>query len=149
MREAKSTAVRILKAGAKLSIVYEAIRDEDGNPTVTRKDIANLSLKINSFKETASMEALIIGMEERGYTVHHENHKEKVVLIDATYKTNVYKLPFVNFVDVSNLGQKSILLDKLDDVLSILVDKLSDIKVPEGIKGKGRPSGTKRLPTAL
>lgn len=27
-----------------------------------------------------------------------------MVLIDATYKTNVYKLPFVNFVGVGNLG---------------------------------------------
>ncbi|CAG8818526.1 17055_t:CDS:1, partial [Racocetra fulgida] len=52
----------------KTSMVYEAVRDEDGNLTATRKDIANLSLRINSFEETASMEALIIGMEERGYT---------------------------------------------------------------------------------
>ncbi|CAG8748669.1 8131_t:CDS:2, partial [Racocetra persica] len=99
-------------------MVYKAVRDKDGNLTATRKNIANLSLRINSFEEIASMEILIIGIEERGYTVHshlkylffcHTNlvknarHFPEMVLINATYKTNVYKLLFVNFVDISNL----------------------------------------------
>ncbi|CAG8783692.1 915_t:CDS:2, partial [Racocetra fulgida] len=62
---------------------------------------------------------------------------EKLYMIETQY---------ISFLDEQ---QKSTLLDKLDDVLSILVDKLSNIKVPEGIKGEGRPSGTKRLSTAL
>ncbi|CAG8840779.1 20010_t:CDS:1, partial [Racocetra persica] len=68
-------AVRMLKAGARPSMIYEAIRDEDGNPTATRKNISNLGLRINSLEETASMEALIIGMEKRGYIVRRENYK--------------------------------------------------------------------------
>ncbi|CAG8709325.1 11951_t:CDS:2, partial [Ambispora leptoticha] len=48
-----------------------------------------------------------------------------------------------------NEQQKSSLLEKLDDILAIPEVKLSDIKVPERIIGKGRPSRTKRLPTAL
>ncbi|CAG8456304.1 3913_t:CDS:2 [Racocetra fulgida] len=114
------TAVRMLKAGAKPSMIYEAMRDEDGQPTVTRKDILNLGLRINFLEENASMEALIIGMKKRGYTVRHGRLKHlffchansirsarrfsEVVLVDATYKTNVYKLPFVNFVGIGNLG---------------------------------------------
>ncbi|CAG8803969.1 8517_t:CDS:2, partial [Cetraspora pellucida] len=128
MQETRSVAVRMLKAGASPSMIYEAIRDEDGNPTTTRKDISNLGLQINSLEETASMKALIIGMKKRGYIVRCENYKgnvdshlkhlffcysnsvtsarrfPEVVLIDATYKTNVYKLPFVNFVGIGNLG---------------------------------------------
>ncbi|CAG8564453.1 6946_t:CDS:2, partial [Cetraspora pellucida] len=74
--EARSTAVRMLKAGAKPSMIYEAMRDEDGQPTVTRKDISNLGLRINFLEENASMEALIIGMKERGYTLclHYEEN---------------------------------------------------------------------------
>ncbi|RIB16178.1 hypothetical protein C2G38_2038789 [Gigaspora rosea] len=53
---------------------------------------------------------------------------------------------YMNFLDEQ---QKSALLNQLDDILTVPEVKLSDIKVPERIKGKGRPSGTKRLPTAL
>ncbi|CAG8744828.1 19520_t:CDS:2 [Cetraspora pellucida] len=50
----------MLKAEAKPSIFYEAVRDKDGTPTVTRKNISNLSTRIHSLEETASIEALII-----------------------------------------------------------------------------------------
>ncbi|CAG8820214.1 8290_t:CDS:2, partial [Gigaspora margarita] len=114
-REAKCTVVQMLKAGAKPSMIYEAIRDEDGEPTATRRDISNLGARLYLSEENASMEALILGMEKRGYTVRpsffcHSNaiksarRFSEVILIDATYKTNVYKLPFVNIVGISNLG---------------------------------------------
>ncbi|CAG8772289.1 10808_t:CDS:10, partial [Gigaspora margarita] len=73
-------------------------KDENGAPTVSKKDISNIGLRINSSEETASMEALIVEMDERAYTVH------QVVLIDATYKANVYMLPFINIIGISNLG---------------------------------------------
>ncbi|KAF0466329.1 PKS-NRPS hybrid synthetase [Gigaspora margarita] len=58
------------------------------------------------YEETASMEALIVGMEERAYTVHLKSARwfPEVVLIDATYKTNVYMLQFINIIGISNLG---------------------------------------------
>ncbi|CAG8728083.1 20039_t:CDS:2, partial [Racocetra fulgida] len=100
-QEAKRTAVQMLKAGAK----------PKWEPIATRRDILNLSSRIHISEENASMEALIVGMEKRGYSVRREDQKVKmarrfpeVVLADATYKTNVYKLPFVNFVGISNLG---------------------------------------------
>ncbi|CAG8459242.1 8387_t:CDS:2, partial [Cetraspora pellucida] len=117
-QEAKCTAVQMLKAGAKPSTIYEAIRDENAEPIATRWNILNL-------KDNASMEALIVDMEKRGYSVRREDQKDgcikhlffchensvkmarhfpEVVLADATYKTNVYKLLFVNFVGISNLG---------------------------------------------
>ncbi|CAG8456316.1 3914_t:CDS:2 [Racocetra fulgida] len=58
--------------------------------------------------------------------------------------TTAYKACFF-----SDEQQKTALLNKLDDILAVPEVKLSDIKVPEKIVGKGRPSGTKRLPTAL
>ncbi|KAF0529911.1 protein FAR-RED ELONGATED HYPOCOTYL 3-like [Gigaspora margarita] len=122
-REAKCTVVQMLKAGAKPSMIYEAIRDKDGEPTVTRRDISNLGARLYLSKENASMEALILGMEKRGYTYQintdgcvkhlffcHSNaiksarRFSEVILINATYKMNVYKLPFVNIVGISNLG---------------------------------------------
>ncbi|CAG8658138.1 12680_t:CDS:2, partial [Cetraspora pellucida] len=47
-----------------------------------------------------------IAKDKRKFHEHRQLTREarKVVLIDATYKTNVYKLPFVNFVDIGNLG---------------------------------------------
>ncbi|CAG8517675.1 8547_t:CDS:2, partial [Cetraspora pellucida] len=104
----------MLKAGSKPSMVYEAIRSKDGTPTATRKDISNLSTQINFLEETMSIAVLINSMEERGRIKHlffcyKESIKNtkcfsEVILIDATYKTNVYKLLFVNFVGISNLG---------------------------------------------
>ncbi|CAG8772079.1 13768_t:CDS:1, partial [Ambispora leptoticha] len=41
-REARCTVVRMLKAGPKPSMIYEAVRDKTGTLTVTRKDISNI-----------------------------------------------------------------------------------------------------------
>ncbi|CAG8851634.1 26858_t:CDS:2, partial [Gigaspora margarita] len=105
-KQAKRIAEQMLKAGAKPSTIYEAIRDENGEPTMTRRDILNLSSQIYISEENSSMEALIIGIKKRGYTVRRETQKVKaakrfpeVILANATYKMNVYKLLFVNFVD--------------------------------------------------
>ncbi|RIB16177.1 hypothetical protein C2G38_2038788 [Gigaspora rosea] len=76
-RDTRCAAVRMLKAGARPSMIYEAIRNEDGKPIATRKDIYNLGLRINSLEETASMGGLIISMEERGYLVRREHYKGK------------------------------------------------------------------------
>ncbi|KAF0374575.1 protein FAR1-RELATED SEQUENCE 5-like [Gigaspora margarita] len=105
----------MLKASAKPSMVYEAVRNDDETPTAIRKDISNLSARIHSVEEHISIEVLITSMEERDGRIKHlffcharsvKNAKRflEVVLIDAIYKTNVYKLPFVNFVGISNLG---------------------------------------------
>ncbi|CAG8696222.1 9556_t:CDS:2, partial [Racocetra fulgida] len=67
-RDVRHIAVKMLKAGAKPSMVYEAIRNDDGAPTATRKDISNLNTRIHYLEEKTSMGALITGMEERGYT---------------------------------------------------------------------------------
>ncbi|CAG8738776.1 12230_t:CDS:2, partial [Cetraspora pellucida] len=42
IQEAKRIAVQILKAGTKPSTIYEAIKDENGEPIATRRDILNL-----------------------------------------------------------------------------------------------------------
>ncbi|CAG8801808.1 6444_t:CDS:2, partial [Racocetra persica] len=80
-RDTRHIAVTMLKAGAKPSMVYEAIRDENKDPTATRKDISNLSTRIHTLEETASMGALITGMEERGYDIHRETYQGKYFYI--------------------------------------------------------------------
>ncbi|CAG8760536.1 20062_t:CDS:2, partial [Racocetra fulgida] len=67
-KDGTKSEVKMLKAGAKSSIIYKAIRSEDGTPTATSKDIFNLSIWINSLEETASITALIMGIEKRAYT---------------------------------------------------------------------------------
>ncbi|CAG8824858.1 12608_t:CDS:1, partial [Racocetra persica] len=60
-QKTKCIVVRILK-------IYKAIRDENRIPTMTRKDIFNIDLQINSLEETILIEILIVEMEEREYT---------------------------------------------------------------------------------
>ncbi|CAG8730077.1 2066_t:CDS:10, partial [Cetraspora pellucida] len=149
-QEAKHTAVQMLKARAKPSTIYEAIRDENGEPIATRRDILNL-------KNNASIEALIVGMEKRGYSICHEDQKDghikhlffcyknsvkmtrcfpEVVLANATYKMNVYKLPFVNFINISNLEVNRLqtfgiadawILDKSEKSYIWVVEKLASL----------------------
>ncbi|CAG8474518.1 19588_t:CDS:2 [Racocetra fulgida] len=47
----KCTVVQMLKAGAKPSMIYEAIRDENGEPTATKRDISNLGVDIRYGKQ--------------------------------------------------------------------------------------------------
>ncbi|CAG8840251.1 27711_t:CDS:2, partial [Racocetra persica] len=63
-------------------------------------------------------------------------------------KSQLYKIEtrYMNFPDEQ---QKSDLLSKLDGILEVPEVKLSEIKIPEQITGKGRLCGTKRLPIAL
>ncbi|RIB23267.1 hypothetical protein C2G38_2171840 [Gigaspora rosea] len=69
-RDVRQIAVKMLKADAKPSMVYEAVRNDDETPTATRKDISNLSARIHSVEERILMEALITGMEEREKFIH-------------------------------------------------------------------------------
>ncbi|CAG8610282.1 8276_t:CDS:1, partial [Racocetra persica] len=57
--------------------------------------------------------------------------KSKLYMVETRY---------MGFLDEQ---QKSVLLNQLDDILTVPEVKLSDIKVPEKIIEKGRPSGTK------
>ncbi|CAG8826735.1 12015_t:CDS:2, partial [Racocetra persica] len=75
IQEAKRIAVQMLNVGAKPSTIYEAIRDENREPTATRQDILNLSSRIHISEENVSIEVLIVGMEKRGYSIHRENHE--------------------------------------------------------------------------
>ncbi|CAG8853211.1 32954_t:CDS:1, partial [Gigaspora margarita] len=63
-------------------------------------------------------------------------------------KSQLYEIEtwYINFPDKQ---QKSTLLEKLDDISAVPETKLSKIKIPRKIKGRGCPSGTKRLPIAL
>ncbi|CAG8847007.1 2259_t:CDS:2, partial [Racocetra persica] len=73
----KCMAMQMLKASVKPSMIYEAIRGENGEPIATRRDISNLGTQIYHSEKNASIEMLIINIEKRGYTVHHENYEDR------------------------------------------------------------------------
>ncbi|CAG8466614.1 15818_t:CDS:2, partial [Racocetra persica] len=227
-QEVRHITVKMLKAGTKPGMIYEAVRSEDGTPTITKKDISNLNIWINFLEETALMAALITGMEERGAlgkvfsksehllcTWHiMNNFKKKLkkyfsnVLFDEVMKTidkfihlrdcealnavittykklassssnksevlkyldrhilltlgpvllSIISTRWLLFSDkdrldsdiqMQNEQQKSALLEKLNKILAVSAANLSEVKVPEKIVEKGRPSGTKQLPIAL
>ncbi|CAG8717152.1 18014_t:CDS:2, partial [Racocetra fulgida] len=153
--------VRMLNAGGRPSLIYEAMRNEVGKPTVTRKEISNLGLQINFLEENASMEALIIGMEERGYTeiFCHDSFDVIIKTVDrfinlkdcdalslaisdyknlAASSSNEDELYTIEsqYMSLLDKQQKSAFLNKLDDILTVSGVKPSDIKVSENIIGK-------------
>ncbi|CAG8697739.1 331_t:CDS:1, partial [Ambispora gerdemannii] len=69
-------------------------------------------------------------LEERQYVIHHilskDDHMQnlffthieaarqmaiysEVLIVDATYKTNLYKLPLINAIGISNIGNAKVL----------------------------------------
>ncbi|SAL99343.1 hypothetical protein [Absidia glauca] len=102
--------------------------DCEGHGAFVSKDIANMRTRFSgvSISSNNSIKRFINSMESRGYTFRlrtddnnkfvalyftHERMIQRarqlsdVIIIDATYKTNKYKMPFVNMVGVSNLGR--------------------------------------------
>ncbi|CAG8782696.1 8554_t:CDS:2, partial [Racocetra persica] len=61
----------------------------------------------------------------------------------SSLKSCLYEIES-RYVEFPDEQQKSALLEKLDEVLVVPVTNISDVKAPEKIVGKGRPSGTKR-----
>ncbi|CAG8797537.1 16688_t:CDS:2 [Gigaspora margarita] len=152
IQEAKHTAMQILKANAKPSTICKAIRDENGEPTVTKRNILNLSLQIYILEENSSIEALIIGMKKEDIQfdmkLKKNNSNDLIENISSikfdnfSLKFQLYKIEtqYINFLDKQ---QKSVLLKKLDNILVVLETKLSEIKILKKITGKECSSGTK------
>ncbi|CAG8665892.1 6387_t:CDS:2, partial [Racocetra fulgida] len=92
-RDAKCIAMQMLKVGTKLSMIYEAIRDENEESTMTRKDISNLGTQIYLTEENTSIEVLITNIEKRGDTKKKKIGSTKKKLIkDASSSQNVLVL---------------------------------------------------------
>ncbi|CAG8484272.1 116_t:CDS:2 [Racocetra fulgida] len=121
-RDARQIVVKMLKAVAKPNIVYDAVRNDDETPTATKKDISNLSARIHSFEEAASMGALIIeesSLQNKSESIGNDpllmyNDKEQLTLLLEK--------------------QKSILLERLNEIFAVSVINFSEIKVPEKIQ---------------
>ncbi|CAG8762135.1 4844_t:CDS:2 [Cetraspora pellucida] len=86
--------------------------------TMYMKDIVNEHDRIrNALNEGSNNDTtmwLLQMLEECQYIVHHLLSKDaachaaiclKVLIVDATYKTNLYKLPLINSVGVNNIGK--------------------------------------------
>ncbi|CAG8467000.1 10808_t:CDS:2 [Cetraspora pellucida] len=106
-RDTKCMAVQMLKAGAKPSIIYEAIRGENRELIATRRDISNLGAQIYHSEENASMKMLIINMEKRGYTVHHENYEDRHIKHLSFCHDN-------SIQDAKRFSEASVILELLD-----------------------------------
>ncbi|CAG8525863.1 11929_t:CDS:2, partial [Gigaspora margarita] len=125
--EQKELVHIMLKSGASVQSVADAVQWKHG--TVYTKDIVNECARIrNALNEGSNNDTtmqLLQKLEERNYIVRHLllvdgymrnlffTHIEaarhtavcsEVLIVDATYKTNLYKLPLINAVGVSNIG---------------------------------------------
>ncbi|CAG8730377.1 3381_t:CDS:1, partial [Gigaspora rosea] len=65
--------MQMIKARQNQVQFIRAIRDKNGEPIATRWDILNLSPYIHISEENAPMEALILDIEKREYTINHKN----------------------------------------------------------------------------
>ncbi|CAG8606871.1 13120_t:CDS:2, partial [Racocetra fulgida] len=159
-RVAKCTAVQMLKAGAKPSTIYEAIRDDNGEPIATRRDILNLGSQIYISEENSSIEDDESQRKMGAYSAMKHTieisesltksfnsldrwlylHYEELLLQLENESTNINPLL---------TGDDKNLLKKLNDILSVSETKLSEIKITEKITEKGHPSRTKWLPIAV
>jgi hypothetical protein len=115
-------AAAMVKAGASNRVIVRKL-DAD-NLQVLSKDISNLRPKLARY--LVDVKEMIEQLQSSGYSVRwHTNENSEldrlffssqqskakaqrfpeVLVIDATYSTNTLKMPFVNIVGVSNLGQ--------------------------------------------
>ncbi|CAG8804611.1 16531_t:CDS:2, partial [Cetraspora pellucida] len=115
--------VQMLKAGAKPSMIYEAIRDENGEPTVTRKDISNLDTQIYLLEENASMEALITNMKKRRYIVcsdtwiSDESEKSYIWMLEKLFSLMFFDIvPSVFVTD----NDATLIDDSYDEIIKIV-----------------------------
>ncbi|CAG8708404.1 9258_t:CDS:2, partial [Racocetra fulgida] len=101
-QDATCMAVQMLKAGAKPNIIYEALRDENKEPIVTRRDISNLDQDNSNYIKND----LSLTNSDNGLL------KSRLYEIETQY---------INFPDEQ---QKSTLLKQLDDILAVPEAKL-------------------------
>jgi MULE transposase domain len=115
-------AAAMIEAGASNRTIVRKLGAE--NAPLLSKDISNLRPKLAG--NLVDVQDLIERLQSSGHSVRwhvnqeseldrlffsHQHSKSKaqkfpeVVIMDATYSTNTLKMPFVNIVGVSNLGQ--------------------------------------------
>lgn len=116
-------AATMIKAGASNRTIVRKL-DSDSVPLLS-KDISNLRPKLAN--KLVDVKDMIEDLQSSGYFVrwnvnekseldrlffsHHHSKTmaqrfPEVVIMDATYSTNTLKMPFVNIIGVSNLGQQ-------------------------------------------
>ena len=122
--------LEMIQAKATPSNICDALRDMDGNQIMIPKDVSNIKNReaISENSNGCNMAYMRQYLHARGYQVRYQYNSNKqltsllfahpsciknaqrfseVVIMDATYKTNMYKMPYVNVVGVSNVGSKS------------------------------------------
>ncbi|CAG8465614.1 2099_t:CDS:2, partial [Dentiscutata heterogama] len=130
--EQKELVHIMLKSSASTQSIADAIHWKNG--TIYTKDIMNKRDRIkNTLNEGTNHDTTVRFLQmldERQYIVHHVltkdghmlnlffTHNEaacqvaicpEVLMVDATYKTNIYKLSLINAVGVSNVGDSKAL----------------------------------------
>lgn len=125
--EAHSLALQMINAHASNNVICSLLK-EKGHGT-TPKDISNLRQTVFNNDPDRSMFNLIHALQDDGYYVRYDTiterdnqihlrslffaHESPIVMaqrcpdvgsLDATYKTNKHKMPFVNVVGKGNVG---------------------------------------------
>ncbi|KAL1928059.1 hypothetical protein VTP01DRAFT_2975 [Rhizomucor pusillus] len=136
--EGLATALKILKAGTKPKQICEALRDTEGKLSVLPKDLDNFRMRTERSNDSVKDRMVYLGafLDERGYEVSYQYDSEKrlqsiffahpasiekarrfpeVVLVDATYRTNQYHMPYVNVVGISNVGRQKLMSFAIGD----------------------------------
>lgn len=114
-------------AGIKPAQIIRTTMDINGQPTMIAKDIYNIRQKLSTHGPSKRVRELHDFLSARGY---HLRYKEvdgvmkslfithpmaieraqrfpEVIIIDATYKTNVNGMPLVNIIGVDNLASEN------------------------------------------
>ncbi|KAG2192014.1 hypothetical protein INT47_009301 [Mucor saturninus] len=104
-------------ADAKTSAIVAAVNNVKCTKTrVIAKDITNqlalLRLALNEGENQHHMNSFIRNLEEKGYTlssnaVNNICQCPEVLLVEATYRTNMFGYPLINAIGVNNIGNGS------------------------------------------
>ncbi|KAL1928869.1 hypothetical protein VTP01DRAFT_2655 [Rhizomucor pusillus] len=119
-------ALQLVEQNATNKVIVDTINARFPEIQTVAKDISNIRRRFDglTYSDSKDMRKFIIKLESAGYHIAYDVDKghvtsffftqdnciqrarrlSEVLVIDATYKTNIYKLPLVNIVGVNNVG---------------------------------------------
>ncbi|KAL1926832.1 hypothetical protein VTP01DRAFT_5478 [Rhizomucor pusillus] len=120
-------ALQFVEQNAANKVIADTINARYPDIQIIAKDISNIRRRFDglTYSDSKGMRKFIIKLESAGYHIAYDvdikghvtsffftrdnciqraRHLSEVLVIDATYRTNIYKLPLVNIVGVNNVG---------------------------------------------
>lgn len=136
----------MIKANAKPKLICDALRDESNDKVAIPRDIDNLRPRLLPKTDNVNWKMGFLGeyLRERRYEIRYQYDSLRqlkslffahptsiqkarslyeVIIVDATYKTNIYKMPYINIVGIDIVGRKTL------KTFAIAGAWVSDVKV--------------------